>query len=423
MKEDFLHFVWQHQAINSKNLSTVDQLLIKVEKTGNPNGLAGPDFKESNLIIGGLKWIGSVEIHIKSSDWKRHGHSGDPNYENVILHVVYEYDTEILNSDGKPIPTLELKGRIKPGVLKRYEGFINSIHPIPCAELFPKVRLVTKLAMLESALIQRLQRKAQLFKKILEENNHDWEQATYVWLAGGFGFKINSDNMMELANLVPLKMLQKHSKIEEWEALLFGASGLLNRNDNDGYANVLRREYVYLEMKYSISAPLAYNQWHFSGTRPTNFPSIRIAQFTALVHHHKSLFSLFTNFNSLKDFQDLLFLKPKDYWQNHYNFGKAVTTKIRGLSKRAIQGLMINTIAPLLVAFADYKDNSNMIDQAMNVLMALPAEQNHIINKWQELGWNVNSSFDTQGLIELYNEHCTSKKCMNCKIGVELVNH
>jgi hypothetical protein len=155
--------------------------------------------------------------------------------------------------------------------------------------------------------------------------------------------------------------------------------------------------------------------------RPSNFPTLRIAQFAALVHSHPNLFSLFTHFTDLVSLQKLLQVSPSEYWKSHLNFGAKSKFQNKAMSKSAAQGLMINTIAPLLVAYSEYKDDADMLDRAMNILMTLPVEQNHIIRKWQTLGWNVNSSFDTQGLIELYNEYCLTRKCMKCKIGIELV--
>ena len=421
IQEDFLHFVWQHQYFNSINLKTTDSKTVEVVKTGFHNDLAGPDFKEASIRIDGILWIGSIEIHIKSSDWHSHKHESDPNYENVILHVVYHHNQIIMHPNGQPIPTLELKGLIKPGLLARYRGIMNSQFDIPCSELFQKVRSVTRLTMLEAVLVRRLERKGRTFKEILDRNNQDWEQSTYEWLARGFGFKTNSENMLDLAKSVPLKVLQKHSDLKQWEAMLFGASGLLNVTDHDVYANELRREYAFLERKYEIKSSLSYNQWHFSGVRPTNFPTLRIAQFAALVHANQNLFSLFTQFSSVKELQKLLQISQSEYWEHHLNFGVENTKESKGLSKTAVQSLMINTIAPLFVAYAEYKENNDMLDLAMNILMSLPAENNHIVRKWQELGWNMNSSFDSQGLIELFNEFCIPKKCMECKIGVELV--
>ncbi|HEY9116715.1 MAG TPA: DUF2851 family protein [Roseivirga sp.] len=421
IQEDFLHFVWQYQHFNSNQLHTKDGQPLEVIHTGHHNLLAGPDFKEASIKVGNVLWAGSVEIHIKSSDWKSHQHHGDPNYANVILHVVYEHNLEIKNPEGDLIPTLELKGLIKPGLLARYESFMKSMHEIPCTDSFSKVRVVTKLAMLESALVERLQRKSQLFKEILMRNQQDWEQSTYEWLARGFGFKTNADNMMDLAKAVPLKILLKHADKLQWEALLFGASGLLNTSDHDEYANQLRREYAFLERKYEVSSNLSYNQWHFARVRPTNFPTLRIAQFASLVHANPKLFSLFTQFKSIQDLQQLLEVHHSVYWEDHHNFGVQSKVKTKGLSKAATQSLMINTIAPLLVAYSDYRNNSDSLELAMNILMGLPVEDNFIIRKWQALGWNVNSGFDTQGLIELYNEYCSAKKCLRCKIGIELV--
>ncbi|WP_305982935.1 DUF2851 family protein [Roseivirga thermotolerans] len=421
IKEDFLHFVWQHQYFNSKALRTTAGEPVAVIKPGVVNQLAGPDFKEALVDVNGIQWAGSVEIHIKSSDWKAHKHQGDPNYSNVVLHLVYFNDYQVCDNEGKPIPTLELKGLIKPGLLNRYQQIIKSNNPIACAELFPKVRSVTKLAMLEAALIQRLQRKGALFKELLVRNKQDWEQSVYEWLAQGFGFKTNAQSMLALAQTVPLRVLRKHSDLKQWEALLFGASGLLNTRHTSSYAYELKREYTFLERKYAINSQLSFNQWHFSGVRPTNFPTVRIAQWAALVHKNHSLFSLFTDFSNTRELQKRLQVQQSTYWQQHFNFGVENKQGNDRLSKSAISNLMINTVAPLLVAYSEYKDETDMLEQAMNVLMSLPVENNHIIRSWYELGWNVNSGFDTQGLIELYNEYCKHNNCLKCKIGVELI--
>lgn len=422
MQEDFLQYLWQYQHFNHSELKTDDGKELQIIKPGFLNQLAGPDFKEAHLIIDGIEWHGSVEIHVKASEWKRHGHQGDANYDNVILHVVHENDYRVKNPNNLPIPTLSLKGLVKPGVMSRYEQILKSRQAIPCSGLFPKAKTVTKLNMLEAALIERLQRKGELFQVILKRFKNDWEQATYIWLARGFGFKINAENMMELAEVVPLRYLRKSANLFEWEALLYGASGLLDFLDNNGYADELRREFVFLEQKFQLKTTLNKNQWHFKGTRPSNFPTVRIAQFAAFIYSNQNLFSLFTDFNGVKDLEATLKLKQSGYWQVHTNFGDIANKKTIGLSKTAVRGLMINTIAPLLVAYADYKEDQDIIDKALNVLMSIPPEDNHIIRKWKELGWNVNSSFDTQGLIEIYNQYCSSKKCMKCKIGAELVN-
>ena len=49
-----------------------------------------------------------MEIHVKSSDWNRHGHNKDEAYNNVILHVVAVNDMPVSNANGDPVTTLEI---------------------------------------------------------------------------------------------------------------------------------------------------------------------------------------------------------------------------------------------------------------------------------------------------------------------------
>ncbi len=89
MQEAFIHFVWKHQYFDKANLVATDGTMLNVITPGFYNTDAGPDFKESKVIIDELEWRGSIEIHHRSSDWMAHKHDHDTAYDNVILHVVW----------------------------------------------------------------------------------------------------------------------------------------------------------------------------------------------------------------------------------------------------------------------------------------------------------------------------------------------
>src|SRR5688500_9724529 len=112
MKEDFLHYIWQHQYFDKNNLLTVGQEPVQVYRTGFHNLNAGPDFLDAQVKIGQEIWNGSVEIHLKASDWQKHHHEQDARYDQVILHVVWENDQDQQRTDGSFIPVLELKNRV-----------------------------------------------------------------------------------------------------------------------------------------------------------------------------------------------------------------------------------------------------------------------------------------------------------------------
>jgi len=221
IKEAFLHFVWQNQYFNKTKIFTQSGEPIQIQKVGFHNHLAGPDFSEAEVVIGGIKWVGAVEIHISSSDWYKHKHQSDQNYDNVILHVVYDHDREAINRDGNPLPTLSLRGLIKPKMLLRYEKMLENGEPIACTSTLQDTKVITRLSMLERALIGRIESKAEAVTTLLMENNSDWEETAYQWLAKGLGFRINSDSMLELARLIPVKILHKHNDLKHYEAILF----------------------------------------------------------------------------------------------------------------------------------------------------------------------------------------------------------
>lgn len=420
MQESFLHFVWQNQYFQPKNLFIISGQSLQIVKPGNHNLHAGPDFLESEIEIDGIRWSGSIEIHLKSSDWYAHNHQSDARYENVILHVVYEQDKPVKYQNGELIPTLELKGLIKPALLNRYQELIGQEEVIKCANQLDQTRAIVKLGMLERVLIERLEEKALLILELLEINNGDWEETAYQWLFRGMGFKVNSENMLTLSLMVPSGTLRKYHDLFQYEALLFGASGLLNI-DVKGYPNQLREEYLYLKQKHAIKDKLSYNEWHYARVRPSNYPSIRIAQLASLLHSNQSLLSLFMDFDSPAQLIEALHCVQSEYWQLHYLPGKLSRRRLSGLTRRAIQNLIINTAAPLLVAFGRYSDRQEPLENALNLLMAIPAERNTFIEKWERLHWRVSSAFDSQGLLQLHNAYCLKKKCIQCGIGASLI--
>lgn len=122
MKEDFLHYVWQYKKFDFSNLTTVAGDVLLISKSGEYLQQSGPDFFNAQLSIGHQKWAGNVEVHVKSSDWYLHRHETDPNYDNVILHVVWEHDSPIFRNDHSEIPTLELQKYVSKNVIQNYNS-------------------------------------------------------------------------------------------------------------------------------------------------------------------------------------------------------------------------------------------------------------------------------------------------------------
>jgi hypothetical protein len=234
MREDFLHYVWQHQYFDKADLRTAGGEAIQVLCPGHRNADAGPDFLNARLRLGEVEWNGAVEIHLRASDWARHSHQTDPKYDQVILHVVGRHDAEVARTNGSLIPALALQPRLLPELLARYEALVEApaAAPLPCAPLLHRVPEITKTMMAERALLERVERKADAITALHQHLGQDWEATAYHALMTAFGFQKNSEPLARLAKAVPLAVLRRHRHNQrQVEALLFGQAGFLADND------------------------------------------------------------------------------------------------------------------------------------------------------------------------------------------------
>jgi hypothetical protein len=423
MQESFLHFVWQFQYFNKKDLFTCDGENLNIIHPGILNPDAGPDFLNTKILIGDVQWFGQAEVHIFSSDWNKHEHGDDAAYDNVILHIVWEDDKPVIRVDGSYIPTLSLKGRISEELILKWQNLIKSEGHIPCSGQIMEVKEIIRLSMMDKSLFERLQMKATRILNILQENGNDWETTTYQLLASNFGFKINSNAFLELSSSLPYKFLLKHQdNIFQMEALLFGQAGLLEENIEDEYFYSMKKEFAFLKHKYNLlPANIPIYEWKFLRLRPANFPTIRIAQFAMLLHKLHNLFAYIKEVESPKELYKSFGIKQSSYWQKHYHFGKISQGKVSGLGKLSIENIIINTLAPLLAAYGISKQDQFYIDNSVELLQSVAPEDNKILRFWNDIGIYANSGFDSQSLIQLYNEYCSKRKCLSCNIGTTLL--
>ncbi len=423
MHESFLHYVWQMQYFDKQALQTVDGEKIEIFVTGTLNTNAGPDFANARIRIGSIDWVGSVEIHTQASGWYDHHHDADRAYDNVILHVVWQDDKPVTRHDHTPLPTLQLKGRVEEGLIKTYRQLVTSSFSIPCQRSLNKVNEITRLSMMEKAMMERLERKALEVDQLLQKNGNHWEETFYQLLARNFGFKINSEPFFQLSRKLPLKILLKQSgNPEQLEALLLGQAGFLDAARGDDYYLLLRREHQLLSAKFGIGQnKMSKSQWRFLRLRPANFPVLRLAQFAALVHHRQNLFSLVIQSETLESLTELLVVPISPYWQMHYQFSKTTSSIIHDLGSASIENIIINTVVPVWVAYGKRMDDQHYVDKAVDLLQVLPAEVNRITSTWNDLGIAARTSFDSQALIELYNNFCQKKNCLHCTIGAALM--
>lgn len=423
MHESFLHYVWQFQYFDKSKIKTDEEERLLVFNPGMLNTDAGPDFLNAKIRMNEMEWSGSVEIHTKSSEWENHKHSKDAAYDNVILHVVWIDDRKVFRSDGSPIPTLELKGRIEESLIRNYRSLVNSPALIPCANHFKDVPDLLKVSMIDKALSLRLEQKSDEVLKHLKSNKNDWEETTYQLLARSFGFKVNNESFSALAKAIPLKILLKHfSSPLQIEALLFGQAGFLEEPVKDEYSKSLQREYKVLAKKYDLEKNrINKSQWKFLRLRPGNFPTLRIAQLAALIYSHRNIFSKFLETEDASSLNKIFETSPSVYWKTHYQFEKKAKQTVPPLGSSSIDNLIINVVVPLWIAYGLQKDLQNFMDRSINVLQQLSAEQNAITKRWKVLGLKSKNAHDSQALIEQYNNFCKRRKCLQCVIGNSLL--
>ncbi len=416
--EQLLHYIWQQKRFLAFPQSTTDGRTVEVIDAGRLNTDGGPDFFNAKIKIDGTLWAGNVEIHVRSSDWYRHGHDKDRAYDNVILHVVREADCTVSRTDGKVIPQCEL--RYAEPIAEKFRQWQQQPQRIACAEDIDKVPDIVISSWKNALLIERLEQKTAFITGMLAQNHGFWEEAFYVGLARNFGFHVNGQAFEMLARSLPVTCLGKHrDDLFQLEALLFGQSGLLC-GETDEYACRLQKEYAVLGHKFGLR-PLDKSLWKMLRLRPVNFPHVRIAQFAALVHRSDKLFSRILETDAVPALQKLFDVQAGDYWDTHYRFGKTTRSQPKHLGASAVNILLINTVVPFVFAYGKRKNNFTLQEKAVDLLSQIPAEQNSQIHRWRELGMKVENAFDSQALLQLRQQYCNEKKCLHCRIAHKIL--
>jgi len=421
--EDFLHYIWKFRLFDRANLTTTDAEPLEIYSAGMHNSDSGPDFHNARIRVGDTTWAGNVEVHLSSSDWKKHGHTTDNAYENVILHVVYRDDMPLVLPNGRKVPTLELQNRIADELYGRYHKLMfGSQTVIPCEASIGLVDSLTLHNWLTRVLVERMEKKSAAVISALNLNRGDWEETFYQFLAANFGFKTNALPFELLAKSLPQNILAKH-KNNSWqiEALIFGQAGFLHGEFADEYPQKLKTEYEFLQKKYKL-VPIENHLWKFMRLRPANFPTIRIAQFAALVERSNHLFSKLLEVKDVKALQGLFSgTKVNSYWEDHYRFDAASAPSSKNLGPESVNILLLNTLALFLFSYGKHNQIQHYINRSLALLEILPHEHNKIVADFANLGVKIKTAFESQALLELKNNYCNYKKCLQCGVGNKIL--
>ena len=420
MKEDFLHYIWLYKKFKISNLITTQNEVLSIVNFGQYTQLAGPDFFNAQIILNNQKWAGNIEIHIKSSDWYVHNHEKDENYESVILHVVWEHDTPIFRKDNSEIPVLELKNYVAVEELHKYQSLTTPKSWIFCENQIKNIDDFIISNWQERLFFERLERKSQPINQLLLETENDWESVLFCMLAKNFGLNTNGETFLKIAKSITFSIIRKEALEEMYiEALLFGQADMLPANAEDTYPKELKSWYDYIALKYQLKQPIM-EPVQFFKHRPDNFPTIRLAQLAMLYHSHRNLFSKIIEAKTIQDVYQIFNVSVSEYWKTHYNFDKRSARKEKNLSKAFIDLVIVNTILPIKFAYANNlgKDNS---EELIQLVETISPEKNTIIEKFSTFGLKAKNAYESQSLLQLKNEYCNAKKCLQCSIGLELL--
>lgn len=399
MPEIVLHYIWEHCLWAGFEQHTTDGKSVEILSVGEHNHDAGPDYSHARVRIDGREWVGNIEIHVCASDWAKHHHHLDSAYDNVILHIVRTADKPVYNSRGELIPQCELQypsdQDYLSGLFEAAQQMDSAVGRIGCAEqLIREPGLITE-GWRKTLLRKRLECKKASVMRLLEITKGSWEHALYISLARNFGFHTNSLPFEQLAINTPLSYLQKHrNNLFQLTALLMGQAGLIREEETD-----LKKEYEFMRTKFGLT-PIDASVWKHARMRPQNSPELRIRQFAQLIYKSEALLSKILDTDELKELDKLF--------------------EVDKMGKSSIDILLINTVIPYKYAYAMYRQDSRKAEEAMELMVKIPAENNTVVRQWRVLGQEIKNAADTQALLHLYQNYCQHHECINCEVGYQI---
>jgi hypothetical protein len=420
MTEDFLHFIWKYGLFDRTGMISDTGEEVQVIALGEHNNDAGPDFLNARIRIGTTTWAGNVEIHLRSSDWTEHKHHLDKAYDNVILHVVHNHNLSVARSTGEVIPTIEL--HFNQELYENYRLLLRQKGWLPCRE---KIRQIDRFLFelwLSSLVVERLQQKAQYIGGLLDQYKNNWEEVFYIMLARSFGFGLNATPFEMTAKSISLLNLARcRNNLLQVEAILMGQAGFLDeaRLFSDYYSG-LRNVYLHQQKKLGLK-PIEKHLWKYLRLRPVNFPTVRIAQFAALISEAEGLFSRVIACREITELSRIFEVRASSFWDSHYTFETKSPVKAKKLGSEAFQVIVINAVVPFLFVYGQRTGHPSLKERALEWLNQLPPEKNRLVTRWEAAGIKAVSAFYSQGILQMSTKYCGHKRCLACSVGMSII--
>ncbi|MES2130700.1 MAG: DUF2851 family protein [Bacteroidota bacterium] len=417
MTEALLHTIWKYKLLAQTEFKGTKNEDIKVVAIGEHNLHSGPDFFNAKVSINHILLAGNVEIHIKTSDWLKHKHQNNKTYNNLILHVVYEHDIDLMQNEEFNVSVIELKSLIKPSLLEKYNELALSRQAIPCGKSIATIPEIKIYSWFDRLMVERLESKSAYIEHLFQYSKNNLEETLYILLCRNFGFKINGDAFELLAKSLPYAILKRYAdNALRVEALMFGMAGFLDDLFEDDYPRLLQNEFELLRNKHQL-IPLEKEIWKFSKTRPANFPTIRLSQLANLIQNSQSLYHLLEEEPPLQKLELFFDVTVHPYWKSHFKFDSVSEESHKPLGEVAFNAIVINTIVPFLFFYSKRNTNEQIREYAFDLLTMLKPEANSKTKEFTDLGLKAKNALESQAQIELYDAFCSKKACLHCNLA------
>lgn len=430
--------LWQHLAKDGASLSTVDEKIVRVVYPGRPSDEPGADFKDAVLSIGGRMTQGDIEIHVRSSDWRKHRHHRNKIYNGIVLHVVMRHDAGDVTrlENGCSIPVISLSSQETVAATQR-----ETKPSLPyCVGRTGGISEEKIPDVLNRAGEARFREKQSVFHCELEYT--DAGQCLYRGVMGALGYSRNTVPFQIVAEQLPLASLEsmvketpEESALARLEALLLGTAGFLpsqalstlSPNCGDTWIQAVQREWQISERKSALSS----TNWRLFRVRPGNFPARRLAGMARLLWQYRKrgllagLVELVKQTSQNDGWHQVeagLMVTADGYWAGRFDLGK----QCRGLDKFLIgrsraKEIIVNVLLPFIAASGELDYQPGIGEKAFALYCNYPVATENTIERHMrtQLGVKralVNSARRQQGLLHLYKRFCTQGRCGECLV-------
>lgn len=438
-REEQIFQLWEKHPFAERALQTADGKELRILSPGVLNRDSGPDFFEARIELDGQRWSGNIEIHVRASDWLKHGHTTDKAFSNVILHVVRVHDCKIFDDHGNVIPVLELtdellllssfdaacaeRRRSAQDDKSQQDGGLKKVKERKSSKT-PKT--IGTLQSLESLGVERLYRRSAELQVELAHLKGDMEALFQRHLFRRFGMRTNSEPFQQLAHSVPGTIIRRQRNNQtDLEAILFGQSGLLPAIPVDGYSAELLYRYTNFRYKYSLE-PMYKQAWKFMRMRPSNFPTVRISQLATLLHQEEHIYTRCMNPDvSIDELRKMLDVRASEYWDEHFRFEVVSGKHAKQLGEEAVDSILINAVGTIRYFLGVQRDDEHLKDSAVELLRGISPENTAAIRK---SGRKPVNALQSQGLLEHLTRNSGSNEendvvCENDFAYFSLTNH